>query len=255
MDTIEEEILTGGLMNSPKKFGDVIHRVQTPSTNTIHRLLKHVRFSGITWVPEPKGIIEGHEILSYISGYVPHDMPDWIWDSKVLSQVAGYLREWHDATIDFDKNDAIWSFNTNTSHEVICHNDFAPYNCVFNKLDMVGLIDFDLCAPGSRLWDMAYTAYRYIPVMPFERTNENFEISPFNKKEQLARLNEFLDSYSKNELKLRYSIIDLLQAMCDRLNAISEWTESYANKTANLALMENSKMYKQHSRWINNEFL
>jgi len=240
-------------MNAPKRIGDVVHRIQTASTTTIHRLLEHVRASGITWVPEPKGIMDGQEVLSYMHGRVPHEMPPWIWGNAVLRQVATFLREWHDATLGFDLENAIWSMDTKTNHEVICHNDFAPYNCVFNYGKMVGLIDFDLCAPGSRLWDMAYTAYRFIPVMPQEPIHEKDDISPYSKDEIDGRIESFLDAYAKDGKEFRYEKDDLLQVMAERLKAISEWTRAFAEQTSNVALSRNAVMYEEHSEWIRNE--
>ncbi|MGC9156175.1 MAG: phosphotransferase [Ferrimicrobium sp.] len=48
--------------------------------------------------------------------------------------------------------------------EVICHNDFAPHNLVFDHGQIVGAIDFDYCSPGPRLWDIAYFATRTVPL-------------------------------------------------------------------------------------------
>ena len=253
MEPDHGELLHGGLMNSPKRFGDVVHRVQTDSTATLHRLLKHVRASGIAWVPEPKGIVDGHEVLSFIYGFVPHDMPKWIWEHSVLRQVATLLREWHDATLGFELEDAIWSMDTKTNHEVICHNDFAPYNCIFRQNEMVGLIDFDLCAPGSRLWDMAYTAYRFIPVLPQEPVHEHADISPYSKSEINSRIEIFLDAYAKDGNEFRYDRNELLKVMVERLKAISEWTRNYAQNTSNAALANNAVMYEKHSQWIRDE--
>lgn len=47
-------------------------------------------------------------------------------------------------------------------HEVICHNDFAPYNFVYKDQLPYALIDFDL--PGPRLRDIAYAAYWMTPL-------------------------------------------------------------------------------------------
>ena len=48
--------------------------------------------------------------------------------------------------------------------EVICHNDFAPYNLLFTGEEPTGVIDFDVASPGPRVWDLGYTAYRFVPL-------------------------------------------------------------------------------------------
>ena len=47
---------------------------------------------------------------------------------------------------------------------MICHNDFAPYNLVFRDGLPVGAIDFEAASPGPRAWDLAYLAYRLVPL-------------------------------------------------------------------------------------------
>ena len=46
----------------------------------------------------------------------------------------------------------------------ICHNDFAPYNLAFRDGLPVGAIDFEAASPGPRAWDLAYLAYRLVPL-------------------------------------------------------------------------------------------
>ena len=54
--------------------------------------------------------------------------------------------------------------------ETICHNDFAPYNCIFKDGRPVGMIDFDFACPGSKRWDLAHTVFRFAPLsMPDDR--------------------------------------------------------------------------------------
>ncbi|MBN2730587.1 MAG: phosphotransferase [Bacteroidales bacterium] len=250
MIEINGQTLEGGLMNAPTLLDNKVYRQITKSTETIHQLLKHARSKGINWIPEPISFDLNTEVLSYIKGEVPHEMPSWIWNQSVLTQVALRMREWHDATVDFECDNPKWSFDTNTEHQVICHNDFAPYNCVFVHGDFVGLFDFDLCSPGSRLWDMSYTAYRYIPIMPTVAIEEESEVSPFDIEEMNIRINMFLKAYSKDDLLFMYTRKELLNMIIKRLIAISDWTRKYAEETKNEILIKNALMYKRHSNWV-----
>lgn len=248
------EPLSGGMMNAPTRVGDAVRRVATESTPTIHALLRHVRSRGVLWIPEPLGVDGAHEVLGYLPGDVPHDMPSWIWNESTLRDVASRMREWHDATEGFAFESPRWSSETGTSPDVICHNDFAPYNCVFQERRMTGLIDFDLCAPGSRLWDMAYTAYRYVPAMPPEALHEHDETSPFPLDEIRHRLGVFLDAYAAGTPALRFSESDLLASVRTRLLAIAAWTADYAERVGNETLRRNARMYASHAAWIGDEF-
>jgi hypothetical protein len=124
-----------------------------------------VRARGVDWVPEPRGRDEeGREVLSWIDGEVPgYPMPDWVWSEAVLTRAARMLREYHDATAGFPASGP-WQLPAHEPAEVICHNDFAPYNLVFRDGRPAGAIDFDAASPGPRVWDLAYLAYRLVPL-------------------------------------------------------------------------------------------
>jgi aminoglycoside phosphotransferase (APT) family kinase protein len=74
--------------------------------------------------------------------------------------------------------------------EVICHGDFAPYNCVFFGDQTVGVIDFDGAHPGPRLWDVAYAVYRFAPV-----TSPDNRDGFGNSSGQFRRARLFCDVY------------------------------------------------------------
>lgn len=63
---------------------------------------------------------------------------------------AKMLRLYHDAVSDFPLLDD-WKPMDHTPNniEVLCHNDFAIYNIIFNNEKPVGIIDFDVAAPGQ----------------------------------------------------------------------------------------------------------
>jgi hypothetical protein len=158
--------LSGGSMNEVVRVGDTVRRVAGPWTPTVHRLLAHVRARGVVGVPEPRGIDEaGRECLEFLPGEVPsYPMSWWVWRDDLLVAAVRWLRRFHDATTDLLHQGGPWRLPDHPPNEVICHNDLAPYNMVFDAdRRLVGVIDFDTCSPGSRVWDVAYFAYRMVP--------------------------------------------------------------------------------------------
>lgn len=159
--------LAGGNMTGATRHGECVHRTTGVWTPTVHRLLDHLASSGIGWAQAPIGFDElGREILTFLRGTVPHDpMPEWIWNDAVIVEAAGHLRELHDTTAGYRDPEATWQVPAHEPREVICHNDFAPYNMVFDPhRRLVGVIDWDTASPGPRVWDLAYLAYRIVPL-------------------------------------------------------------------------------------------
>jgi hypothetical protein len=175
--------LTGGHMNTVVRVGDTVRRTAGPWTPTIHALLRHVRAAGFTIAPEPLGIdARGREVLAYLPGAAAsYPLRDGVFFSDAtLDAIAAMLRAYHDATAGFVvPPGGVWQFPPHDPVEVICHNDVAPYNVIVDGATVVGMIDWDLASPGPRVWDMAYTAYRFAPLTdpanpdaPFPGTDE-----------------------------------------------------------------------------------
>src|SRR5688572_484699 len=161
-------------------------------------------------------------------------MPEWVRTEQVLTDVARALRQWHDATVGFSVPDATWNLSPPGPREVICHNDFAPYNCVFRDGRFVAAIDFDFCSPGPRLWDIAYTVYRYVPLMPpaeADVPDGARERSSFGVNEMCTRLAAFLAAYAAGNAHLRYSRDVIIDMVVARLEAAAQWTANHAIKT------------------------
>jgi hypothetical protein len=190
-----EEVLAGGNMTAVVRVGDTVRRAAGPWTPTIHAFLRHLRASGFTRVPEPLGIDDrGREIISLLPGAPAHyPLPGFAWSDATLAAVAGCLRAFHDASLGFvPPPDACWQWPAHEPAEVICHNDFAPYNLMFEDGRLTGVIDVDLASPGPRVWDMAYTAYRFVPL-----TDPANPDAPFpGEQEQSRRLTAFCAAYA-----------------------------------------------------------
>lgn len=156
-----------GSMESPvTRVGDAMRRPAGAWSESVHDLLRHVRARGLGCVPEPLGIdASGRATVSFVAGIVPaYPMPEWLWDERVLTDAASLLRRYHDATVDFPRAGRRWQLPAHAPDEVVCHNDFAPYNLVFRERRLAGVIDFEAASPGPRLWDVAYLAYRLVPL-------------------------------------------------------------------------------------------
>jgi hypothetical protein len=162
-----EEALAGGNMTAVVRVGDTVRRAAGPWTPTIHAFMRHLRVSGFKTVPEPLGIDDrGREIISFLPGAsLTYPLPDFAWSDATLTAVARSLRAFHDASLGFvPPADGIWQWPAHEPVEVVCHNDFAPYNLMFEDGTLAGVIDLDLASPGPRVWDLGYTAYRFVPL-------------------------------------------------------------------------------------------
>ena len=202
-----EEKLSGGSMSSVSKVGGTVRRQAGPWSAQVQRLLGHLRTKGLTEVPEPLGFDEqGREILSFIPGQVGHaPLPEALRSDEVLASAARLLRRIHDASQELVRElPNGWQAATRPPLEVICHGDFAPYNCVFDQGQLVGVIDFDHAHPGSRAWDLAYALYRFASLTDPSNPEHDGETS-----EQCRRARLFCDAYGLTE---RAGLVKTIQA-------------------------------------------
>jgi hypothetical protein len=192
-----EQILTGGNSSLVSLRGNTVRRPAGAWTRQVHWLLRYLRRKGIGAVPEPLGFDEqGREVLSFLPGEVGHyPLSDAMRSVEVLLSAAQLLRRIHDAAAEIAQvRLAGWQAPTRPPVEVICHGDFAPYNCVFEGGKLVGVIDFDHAHPGPRLWDLAYALYRFAPLSA--PTNPEGFGSP---AEQARRARLFCEAYGLEE--------------------------------------------------------
>jgi phosphotransferase family enzyme len=252
MAPTDEQPLSGGNMGGAVRVGATVRKPAQPQAATIQRLVEHVRAQGVTWVPEPLGIDnQGRAVWSFIAGEVVHDQPAWLWSTDVLTTVASRLRQWHDATATFDRRaDDVWWWHGKLPTDVICHVDFAPYNHVFLNGQFVGAIDFDICYPGPRLWDLAYTAYRYLPLTPHRSDAVNdgsgWARTHLSSAEIHDRIGTFLDAYAGSDTHRRYSRATLLGYVPPRLIAMADWCD----RQDDADLRRNGVMYRAHAHWL-----
>src|SRR4051794_37972684 len=154
----QETRFADGNLSDVVRVGDTVRRVPGTWSLAVHALLRHLESVGFDGAPRFLGIdARGREVLSFVAGEtVRPDIPDW--SEELLDGVGRLLRRYHEAAAGFvPLADAAWQRGVGapTGGEVICHNDVGPWNVVVRGGEPVALIDWDLAAPGPRVWDMA----------------------------------------------------------------------------------------------------
>jgi len=232
--------LAGGNMNAVERSGDTVLRDAGPWTPTVHRYLEYVAVAGVDWAPRPLGIEGDRERLSFIDGEVPvYPLPDLVWADAVLEQGGRLLRQLHDASIGFPTDGAVWQSPAKIPAEVICHNDFAPHNLAFTDGAIVGAIDFDMCSPGPRLWDLAYFATRAVPLTASTPAN-----AP-GMEDARRRVDLTLRAYGSDA-----TWADVLRIAIIRLQDLAQFSISKAQELNNPHLLRDAHGYASDADYL-----
>ncbi|MDG4781404.1 aminoglycoside phosphotransferase family protein [Micromonospora sp. WMMD961] len=238
----QEEVLPGGNMGGATRVGATVRRPAGAWSPTIQRLLRHLRERGVTWVPQPLGSDEhGRDVVSYLPGIVPqYPLPDWIWREDVLTEAGVYLADLHGASASFDTVSGVWRFPVRQPAEVICHNDFAPYNMVFTDRRLTGVIDWDTASPGPRSWDLAYLAYRLVPLAD----PDNGDAIDSDLDQRARRLRMLCDAYGSGQ-----DPAHILHVAVHRLHDLAAFTEARADQGQE-GIRHHVGLYQRDARWI-----
>jgi len=150
----EIPLIGGRTTTGVVRIGNTVRRPIKGHAPFAHELLRHLHMRGCTAAPEFLGVdAAGREILSYVPGFVPPELGHF--SDAQLNAAARLLRQLHDATLDCALRD---------QHEVVCHGDPSPCNCVFVDGVPTVFIDFDAAHPGTRLEDLGYAAWLWIDI-------------------------------------------------------------------------------------------
>lgn len=165
-----EQVLKAEAHRTIVRVGDTVRRPTYPWSASVHLLLQYLEGIGFAYSPRFLGLDnEGREILSFIDGvcggdgYVPgveYGAHAWamVVPEEGLAAFARLLRDYHDAVGGFvPPSEAPWSIGQGPPRpgEIVCHNDFGPWNVVWREGRPVGIIDWDYAAPGPPTDDVA----------------------------------------------------------------------------------------------------
>ena len=161
----EETLLQESEHRSIVRVGDTVRRPAGWWTPAVQSVLAHLQDVGFEYSPRPAGTDgEGREVLSYIAG--ESGAVGWhrIHSEQGLCRFATLLRQYHDAVRGFrPAPGAEWAVQPSDPQEIICHNDFGPWNIVYDGDEPVGILDWDFAAPGPCRNDVAYALEYAVP--------------------------------------------------------------------------------------------
>lgn len=162
-----EITLPGGNVGGAVRVGDTVRRPTGPWTPAVHALLDHLNRTGLDSIPAVHGIDErGREILSYLPGRAV-DVDIEIVPDTLLAAAVEWLRRFHEAVRDYRPAGPVrWRNGTWTlaADEIICHHDPGAYNWIVEGDRLVGVVDWDMAAPGRPIDDLAFMAWNVIPL-------------------------------------------------------------------------------------------
>jgi hypothetical protein len=206
---VTEIHLSGGrVTEGVVRIGETVRRPPKPNSTFARALLAHLRDEGFDAAPRYLGTDEqGREILSFQPGDVPAEVDSTISD-ETLVVAARLIRGYHDATA---------GSVLAGEDDVVCHNDLSPCNFVFRDGKPVGIIDFDVAAPGTRLRDIGYAIFLWL----------NVGTEGLPPSELARRIRLFCGAYGiEPDTKVIDAIIDAVAANIERLRADRRFSDA-----------------------------
>ncbi|WP_312543096.1 phosphotransferase [Enterococcus sp.] len=209
--------------NDIKIEGTKVIRPKKEWSANVHFFLEYLRNNHVEYVPIPLGFDQfGNELLSYLPGEVyDYPLPTKLLTDKSIISAGKLLKDFHDkgaGFLEYLSGDEKWMLSYDMPHEVMCHSDFAPYNTTTENGIAIGIIDFDTLVPGSRLWDVVYGAYRWVPLY----FDDVIDIT----ESMHIRLRLFLEAYGFPQIE--YS--QIVPYLIKRLKYLIEFMEIEAQK-------------------------
>ena len=167
LEPLRRRLLAGTLLpgnvGGAARVGRTVRRTTGPWTPAVHRLLDHLHGAGLPGIPQVLGIdASGREVLTFLPGRVIDVDHDRLSEPQLV-QVAVWARAFHAAVVGF-ADDGPWRFAPVEAAELVGHNDLAPYNLCFAGDRLVGVFDWDIAGPSTRVLELAHLAWTAVPL-------------------------------------------------------------------------------------------
>jgi hypothetical protein len=143
----------------------------------------------------------GREVVEYMDGEVIDFRSEVLTDAQLVS-LTRWTKSFHNVVAEFD-HAGPWRYFAIPGADTFGHNDIGPYNVCFKGDDLVGVFDWDMAGPSTRLGDLAFLAWTSVPLA-----------TPKDPQEVARRLVLLAETYDGP------SALDILRATPSRIELI-----------------------------------
>lgn len=184
------ELPRGDVTEGVVRIGDTVRRPHQEQSWAVAGYLDHLESVGFDGSPRFLGLDEqGRDVLTFLDGDVAgDDLPPWALTDALLASLGRFVRRLHAASAGFVPVEAFPPQSVEQDpFELVAHLDITPQNTVVRAGEVVGVVDFDLAGPTTRLIDSLNTAMHWVPLRAPEDLRYDLD--------QFARLRVFADAY------------------------------------------------------------
>ncbi len=259
----EEEQLSGGNTTTVVRVGETVRRPVGPWTPAVHDLLHYLSAVAFPGSPRVVGIDDAdREILAFVAGEVGNlsaaqPLPAWFQTPESCWSIGRWIRDFQSAQADLVVDPAKpWRRAEGSSlgpSQVIVHHDVSPYNTVRRQDNSLVVLDWDFARPGDPIEDLAWAAWRWVPLMAGRRWHTEYGISADEEVSQRQERNlaALLDGYGPSKRQRRV----LADAIGKQMTTHASDLENMARTDpafARLVDLDYSRAARQDAEWWGN---